>query len=335
VQPNTNTLGVPTGNQNRPQGQANYPDQPVRPNDPTFDNRIPLSQVQGSQPVVQLPSLPVLTPQQQKDVDTVLENWEKESKKILTFDCSFTRWSYDAGCDANSPASRTEYGVMRYGSPDKGLYRVSEIDNNGKRVPIEPQFIEHWMCDGKSVYGFKYPSAQKNPNSPKDKDAGTVTEYPLPPEMQGKAIVNGPFPFLFGAEATVLKSRYAFRVLQSNDPAQVWLEAYPKSMTDAKNFSRAVIVLNWPNMTPLALDLYSPGGAEHRSFEFFAAQVNAKKASPKDDPFKFVLPGGWQKMVQQMSGPDTQMANPNPNPNPQGGNLRQPAQATRPTGRAK
>ena len=35
----------------------------------------------------------------------------------------------------------------------------------------------------------------------------------MPPELQGKAIVDGPLPFLFGADAQKLKQRYYLRII--------------------------------------------------------------------------------------------------------------------------
>ena len=47
---------------------------------------------------------------------------------------------------------------------------------------------EHWVCDGQNVYEYRHDQKQ-------------LVVRPIPPAMQGKAIVDGPLPFLFGAEA--------------------------------------------------------------------------------------------------------------------------------------
>ena len=62
----------------------------------------------------------------------------------------------------------------------------------------------------------------------------TVTR--LPPELQGKAIVDGPLPFLFGAKAETIKARYWIRVLPETGNGKFWLEAVPKSRQDVQNF---------------------------------------------------------------------------------------------------
>ena len=66
-----------------------------------------------------------------------------------------------------------------------------------------------------------------------------LTESPLPKELQGKDIVDGPLPFLFGAKAEKLKQRYYLRIITPPDvQGQVWLEAWPRFLADARNFQR-------------------------------------------------------------------------------------------------
>ena len=68
----------------------------------------------------------------------------------------------------------------------------------------DPTQSEQWLCDGKSIYQFDY--TQK-----------LVTEYVMPPEMQGKGIGDGPLPFVFGVEAQKLKQRYFMRIITPPD----------------------------------------------------------------------------------------------------------------------
>ena len=76
----------------------------------------------------------------------------------------------------DQPISRDQ-GILKYAAPDKGLYRV------------DSDHPEQWLCDGRSIYEYKYKEKQ-------------VVEYPLPADRQGKAIADGPVPF-------VLRGRYA------------------------------------------------------------------------------------------------------------------------------
>ena len=134
-----------------------------------------------------------LTAQEEAQLDRTLQAWEKKSKEIDTFDCSFKRWEYDPifpkpNSNPNAPVN-IDLGILKYKSPDKGVFRVLNTEGpDGKPAAIEDDRADHWICDGKSV--FQYIPKQKK-----------LVEHKLPPEMQGKAIVDGPLPFLFGAEA--------------------------------------------------------------------------------------------------------------------------------------
>ena len=44
-----------------------------------------------------------------------------------------------------------------------------------------------------------------------------LVERPLPPEMRGERIADGPLPFLFGPKADEMKARYWIRVITPED----------------------------------------------------------------------------------------------------------------------
>ena len=143
--------------------------------------------------------------------------------------------------------------------------------------------------------------------------------------MQGKAIADGPLPFLFGAEADKLRKRYYIRIITPlNVKDQVWLDTYPRFQQDAGNFSRAILALNLSDMTPKALQIYSPGGKDYRSYEFFDSIANDPLRVFKGNPFQAVTPRGWQKTTEPL--PDQ------PSQPPQS---TQPAQAARPAGKVR
>ena len=75
---------------------------------------------------------------------------------------------------------------------------------------------EHWVCDGKSVFEFNHKAKQ-------------LIETTLPPELRGKAIADGPLPFMFGAKAESIKNRYWIRQLEREGEQAPWrLEFVPK-----------------------------------------------------------------------------------------------------------
>src|SRR5690606_18964006 len=98
---------------------------------------------------------------------------------------------------------------IKYATPDKGMFQVTALQE--LQMPLQPgakpnfvnqpeQKFEHWVCDGNSVFEFRHIEKQ-------------LVETQLPPAMRGKAIADGPLPFLFGANADALKNRYWIREL--------------------------------------------------------------------------------------------------------------------------
>jgi len=81
--------------------------------------------------------------------------------------------------------------------------RAVRVSGDAKEDPKGERWSK-WICDGNSI--FEYNRQKKQ-----------VIEYPLPPESRGKAISDGPLPFLFGAEAQKLKQRYYLHVITPRD----------------------------------------------------------------------------------------------------------------------
>lgn len=288
------------------------PDQPIRPQTPRIERRAgPPAAAERSAPPQSQPQQPPppppppfrLTPQQEAQVDRVLNLWEERNRKIKTFDCRFKRWIYDdvfqGQQDPDKPLQPKyiESGVIKFAAPDRGMFRVETAEKDGREVPIEPNQTEHWICDGRAVYEFDPVKKQ-------------VTEHKLPPELQGKAIANSPLPFLFGAEAKNLKARYYIRIITPPEVGeQIWLEAYPRYQQDAANFHHAQFIIAEREMRPFALRLVEPNGKDYRVYQFYDIVVNDPLKFFKGDPFRPFTPVGWQLV------PDA---------------TRQPAQARRP-----
>jgi TIGR03009 family protein len=302
-----------------PQAQPQrQPNQPVNPQNPTLERRTPLN----GQPAAPPPPPFVLTPAQQAEIDQILDLWERKGRDVKTFDTKFVRWEYDltlAAVNPNAPPGaqptpiNKEQGILKFAAPDKGLYHVIYTEKNGKWEPTPPDRVEHWMCDGNSIFEWKYPPPA-GPNQPLQ--PGQVVEHQLPPNMKGKAIADGPLPFLFGAEADKLRARYWFKKIPAADPQkEVWLDAYPRFQQDAANFMHARVVLNLSDMTPKALQVIQPNGKNYYSYEFFDTVVNDRLRIFQGNPFQVFTPRGWQKVV-----------NPPPNQNPP---TEMPAQANR------
>ena len=75
--------------------------------------------------------------------------------------------------------------------------------------------------------------------------------------MRGKAIADGPFPFLFGAQAAKIRARYWLRVITPPDTqGEYWLEAVPKTQVDAANYKKVTIILAQKDYLPRAIQVY-------------------------------------------------------------------------------
>lgn len=216
------------------------------------------------------PQAPAWFPQpaeHQKYVADVLNFWEQSSAKIERYQCNFVRYEYDPVWGpkpdpktGKRPASRISYGQIKYGKPDKGSFKVSKMTHytpttaageKASYLPKEGETGEHWVCDGKSVFEF-------------DHEKKKLVEHQLPPEMHGKAIVDGPLPFLFGAEAAKIQQRYWVGVFTPpGAKGEYWLEAWPKFREDAKNYKKVEIIIDETDFLPKAIQIYDHNGNDN------------------------------------------------------------------------
>ena len=148
----------------------------------------------------------------------------------------------------------------------------------------------------------------------------------LPAELQGKNIINGPLPFLFGANAADIKRRFWVRAITSpTAKKEIWLEAYPKSAQDASNYQRIHIIISTEDFLPKGLVIFDRSyvkGKNHSRtvFNFQDRDVNFASALDKLNPFyrnfyEPSLPSGWQKVVHAAptARPTTRQATQDPN----------------------
>ncbi len=253
---------------------------------------------QGQQVVVPLaPAEPfVLTAEQQRLLDGILKKWEQESGTVNTFSCTFGRWEVNEtfGPPENNYLYSEAYGEIKYSSPDHGVYLVNkqtEWDPAKKAYIPRTEGLDHWVCNGKSIFEFNYKQKQ-------------LIERELAPEMQGKAITDGPLPFVFGTKADQLKQRYWMRDV--TEPSEVGkavrLEAWPKFQRDAANFHHVIIMLDQKTFLPSALRIVQPDGKNTQDYAFNNISKNNPLAvimSAFDAPRK---PLTWTKVVIPAGG---------------------------------
>ena len=123
--------------------------------------------------------------------------------------------------------------------------------------------------------------------------------HKLPPERQGKAIADGPLPFLFGSTADMLKRRYFIRIVTpAGVPGQVWLQAYPRFQQDAANFHHAHFIIT-DKMEPYALEMIQPNEKDKIVYRFYDIVINDPLRMFRGDPFRAAKPLGWLSIVEE------------------------------------
>lgn len=276
-----------------------------------------------------------LTEDHQKYLFDLLTYWENSTQQIERFRCKFNRWDYDPiwgpKPDPKTGEMQAMYiatGEIKYEVPDKAMYEVTGMwefqagnANEGTKsefVEVSNEAFDKWITDGKA--SFQYDVATKQ-----------VRRIPIPPEMQGKTIADGPIPFIFGAKADKMKSRYWIRVItptEAQKAGEYWLEAYPKTTQDAQEFSRVKVILD-KQFLPKAVEIYATDYDEIRNrksqtYVFEERKINESNLSLfkiLDRPFyQPSIPSGWQMVDVNLNQPGVASGGPDA-PAGQGVNL--------------
>jgi TIGR03009 family protein len=307
--------------------QAYSPQQPYAPPanpDPTQQTPIQgqlgaPQQIAPPQPAAQMPPGFPLNALQQASLDQVLDAWQQQSGKIVNFSCAFDRLEYVPAfgpvINGQSAPLNKNKGQLTYSKPEKGSFEITKIftykevppPTNDPQAPKRGDWVEqagavgeHWVCDGKSVYEFR-------------SDLKQVIERPLPPHAPGDALLDGPLPFLFGAESAKLKQRYWMKVDEQNHSAnQIWLTAWPKFQEQAANFKQVDVILDRNLQLPQAMRVTMPNDDTHvYSFDIKNATVNGVFNRLQQAVFNRPhTPFGWKLVVQ--NPPVAQAAQPMP-----------------------
>jgi TIGR03009 family protein len=240
-------------------------------------------------------------------LNQVLDAWQTQSAKYDNFKCEFERWEYDKvfGPKVNNeevPLNKC-LGEVSYNKPDKGSFQIKEVrtfkteppaPGAPASAPVKGDWVahpnavgEHWVCDGKSVFEYRHHVKQ-------------LVERPIPPQLQGKAIVDGPLPFLFGAEAAKLRAKYWLRVEDQPNQAEIWLTALPRYQAQAADYSKVEVILDRQRLLPKAMRVQMPDGSRHvYMFKIAEATVNNRLAIFDALFARPRVPFGWKHVVEQ------------------------------------
>jgi TIGR03009 family protein len=267
----------------------------------------------AAQAAPQMPPGFPLNQLEEQSLDIVLNAWQTQSAKVTTFSCPFERLEYVMAFGpvingASAPLNKNQ-GELTYSKPDKGSFEITKICTYKQLPPPANQpnaaprgdwleqkeaIGEHWVCDGKSVYEFR--SDQKQ-----------VIERPLPPNAAGEAILDGPLPFIFGAEAAKMKARYWMRVDDTQggnpkpNPNQVWIYAWPKQQAQAADFRQVDVILDRNKLLPQAMRVTLPNNDQHvYKFDLDRSNVNGVLNQIQQALFsKPRTPFGWKHVLEQ------------------------------------
>jgi TIGR03009 family protein len=248
-----------------------------------------------------------LNAREQELLDKFLARWEEQNSKTKTFKCKFKRREFDTALsdeEAKNHLRSSGAGEVKYKQPDHGMFRVleeTEFNGNTHKYEKLTAGLDHWVCDGKAIFEFV----------PADK---VLKVHPLPKEMQGEAIADGPIPFIFGAKVDKMKQRYWIRDITPKEEIgqRTWLEVFPKYQHDAVNFSSAKLVLNDPDLSIYGLEITQAGGNQQSQYVFSDVLINDRWEIVKGDFAAPKTPSGWTKVVDPPPDAPDSPAHPQP-----------------------
>lgn len=265
-------------------------------------------------------------------MEQLLDHWQKVSDQIEAYRCNFQRFDYDSSIvnyrDPQSnrlAAYQVAWGEIKYAAKDKASFETTKMmkfirpaqqpggDDEWETVDGYTSFgkttHERWICDGKSVFDFDFVGKR-------------MYETEIPPSLQGN-VVESPLPFLFGANKKDVMTRYWIRYIpkyrtDAKGQKQLiedeyWLEAYPKTINDARMYSKLEIILAREDFMPIAIHMYSPQydgkeNFESRYFYFQDREVNSQLHKFQNFMSVFVrpkLPMGWKQLKRSMATAST------------------------------
>ncbi len=262
---------------------------------------------------------PPMTAQEAKFLDDVLGYWQQRSEAVERYRCTFRRWDYDPVFGPAKTFKTYSEGSIKYAAPDKGLYQVEKTlhwtppaQAGGKPSFVQrpDDFGDFWICDGMSVFEHDFKNKQ-------------LIQRELPPYMRGKAIAEGPLPFLFGVDAAKFKARYWIHPLPvpADVKGEYWLEAYPKTRQDAANYQKVHVIIAQDDFLPKGLVIFDRNfdparNAARSTFTFENREVNWSVALQQLNIFhrdfhEPKTPFGWKKVVEKYEEPqDVQVVAP-------------------------
>ena len=271
---------------------------------------------------VQPPAFLPLSEKHQQYIQRVLMYWQSHTEKIDHYRSNFERWQFDTVYGPRNTFKTFSTGKVRFANPDKGLFKVEKVltyqpasaQSKASYKEVPGTHGEFWVCNGKSIFEYDFLNER-------------LIQQILPAELQGKNIINGPLPFLFGCNAQDIMNRFWVRAITpQNVEGEIWLEAYPKTIHDASNYQKVHIIIDNKDFLPKGMVIfdrsYEKGKNHSRTvFNFKEREINFATTLEKLNPFyrnfyEPALPSGWKKVVNAAptAKPTRQANSPTPQP---------------------
>jgi TIGR03009 family protein len=233
--------------------------------------------------VLEVPKLP-------PELEKVLKDWEERSSQIHDLQGEFDKYEYNEVFLTEKHSA----GKFYYLHPDKGFYNVE-----GKKTALqgqkgwkaEPGKDERWLCDGKVIYAIR------------DSDK-SYEKHDIPPEQQGKNIMDGPLPFLFGMKSEEAKKRYILKLVKQ-EKGTIWIEATPRRQQDIANWTKATVIIDAKTFLPKAVKLQQPGEGAWTTHTFRNLTQPGKGGFLRSlfphDPLKLDIPKNYRLVINNPS----------------------------------
>lgn len=189
------------------------------------------------------------------EMKEILDEWEQKSARIKSLHGKHTRYVYNHVFELEKRAE----GKFYVETPDKGRIDLVGLppekkDVSKKRGPtgkpfrIEADRDEMWICNGEEIVMV-------------NGDEKTYEVAPLPKELRGTNIIDGPLPFLFGMKATDAEKRYQLSLVGQSEKSLTIL-IIPRRQSDVDNYKEAEIRLDKKTYLPLAVKMIDGSGLE-------------------------------------------------------------------------
>lgn len=209
-------------------------------------------------------ALPPISP----ELNKILVDWSFASAKIDKLWGNHHRFVYDQVFGVEKRAE----GKFYYESPSKGRIDLesAKIPNGavsqkkdpktGKPYQLKGERPEIWICNGKEIWQVQPQIKQ-------------IEIMPIPKEHQGRNIMDGPLPFLFGMPPEKARRRFNMKLLQQNQN-HAWIAVTPRLKVDAANWQRATVILDKKKYLPAGVQLIDPSGNLETTYTFKEFKVN-------------------------------------------------------------